>query len=86
MSKILLNVAGLITHFIGREAYVSAVDNVDYKVYEGETMGLVGESGCGKTVSVLSIMRLVPPPGRTLAGQAVFDGRVHLPVLPGMGH
>ena len=38
-------------------------------------MGLVGESGCGKTVSVLSIMRLVPPPGRTLAGQAVFDGR-----------
>lgn len=75
MSKILLDVEDLVTHFIGKEAYVSAVDGVSYKVYEGETMGLVGESGCGKTVSVLSIMRLVPPPGRTLAGRALFNGR-----------
>ena len=63
VSKILLEVEGLITHFIGKEAYVSAVDGVEFKVFEGETMGLVGESGCGKTMSVLSIMRLVPPPG-----------------------
>ena len=55
---------------------MKAVDGVSYDIEEGETLGLVGESGCGKSVSALSIMRLIPsPPGKTVAGEVIFQGQ-----------
>src|SRR4051794_15685922 len=53
---------------------IAAVDNVDLAVYRGTTLGIVGESGCGKSVLSLSIMRLVPSPGRIAAGRVSFFG------------
>lgn len=71
----LLTVTGLTTEFRTERGVVKAVDNVSYNVDESEVIGLVGESGCGKSVSQLSIMRLIPdPPGRVVAGSADFDG------------
>ncbi len=71
----LLEVKGLRTSFHTRDGVVRAVDGIDFSVDRGEVMGLVGESGCGKSVTSLSIMRLVAPPGRIEAGEIVFDGR-----------
>ncbi len=72
----LLEVRDLRTHFFTQTGVVKAVDGVSYTVEEGETLSLVGESGCGKSVSALSIMRLVPdPPGRTVGGEVIFDGQ-----------
>jgi peptide/nickel transport system ATP-binding protein len=71
----LLDVKGLRTSFHTRDGIVRAVDGIDFDVRRGEIMGLVGESGCGKSVTSLSIMRLVAPPGRIEAGQIMFDGR-----------
>ncbi len=72
----LLEVRDLRTHFFTPEGVVKAVDGISYTLEEGETLGLVGESGCGKSVSALSIMRLVPnPPGKTVGGQVIFDGQ-----------
>src|SRR6266849_6199270 len=72
----LLEVRDLKTHFFTQEGVVKAVDGVSYALAEGETLGLVGESGCGKSVSALSIMRLVPyPPGKTVGGEVIFDGQ-----------
>jgi oligopeptide/dipeptide ABC transporter ATP-binding protein len=72
----LLEVRDLRTHFFTQEGVVKAVDGVSYTLEEGETLGLVGESGCGKSVSALSIMRLVPdPPGKTVGGEVIFDGQ-----------
>ena len=63
----LLEVRDLRTHFFTQEGVVKAVDGVSFTLEEGHTLGLVGESGCGKSVSALSIMRLVPhPPGKTV--------------------
>ena len=60
----LLEVRDLKTHFFTLDGVVKAVDGVSYELNEGETLGLVGESGCGKSVSALSVMRLIPdPPG-----------------------
>lgn len=71
----LLIVQDLKTYFYTPSGVVKAVDGVTYDVQEGETMALVGESGCGKSVSALSIMRLVPtPPGRIVGGQILFQG------------
>ncbi|MBA3236615.1 MAG: ABC transporter ATP-binding protein [Chloroflexi bacterium] len=71
----LLSVRGLSTHFFTPDGVVQAVDDVTFDVGYGETLGLVGESGCGKSVTALSIARLVPnPPGRIVAGEIVFDG------------
>ena len=71
----LLQVRGLSTHFFTPDGVVQAVDDVTFDVGYGETLGLVGESGCGKSVTALSIARLVPdPPGRIVAGQILFDG------------
>jgi oligopeptide transport system ATP-binding protein len=72
----LLQVKDLRTHFFTDEGVVRAVDGISYDVEEGETMGLVGESGCGKSVSALSILRLIPsPPGKIVGGEVWFDGQ-----------
>ena len=73
-NKPLLEVKNLKTHFFTEDGVVHAVDGVDFKVYPGEILGLVGESGCGKSVTALSIMRLVSPPGKVLEGEIDLDG------------
>jgi oligopeptide/dipeptide ABC transporter ATP-binding protein len=70
----LLEVKGLYTSFQTRHGLVRAVDGIDFHVDRGEIMGLVGESGCGKSVTSLSIMRLVAKPGNVDAGEILFDG------------
>ncbi|HET6379678.1 MAG TPA: ABC transporter ATP-binding protein [candidate division Zixibacteria bacterium] len=70
----LLEVRGLRTSFHTRDGEVQAVTGVDFHVNRGEVMGLVGESGCGKSVTSLSIMRLIAPPGRIQGGEVIFDG------------
>ena len=71
----LLEVKNLQTHFFTMDGVVRAVDGVSYDLEEGETLGLVGESGCGKSVSALSLMRLIPdPPGKIVNGEVVLDG------------
>ncbi len=71
----LLTVDGLSTEFKTERGIVRAVNNVSYNVDEGEVIGIVGESGCGKSVSQMSIMQLIPsPPGKVVAGSAVFNG------------
>jgi peptide/nickel transport system ATP-binding protein len=69
----LLAVEGLTTHFFTEEGAVHAVDNVSFSLKRGETLGVVGESGCGKSVTALSIMRLIAEPGRIIAGRLLFD-------------
>ena len=72
----LLRVKDLRTHFFTEEGVVRAVDGVSYDLEEGETLGLVGESGCGKSVSALSLLRLIPnPPGKIIGGEVWFDGQ-----------
>lgn len=72
----LLEVKGLKTQFFTQDGVVNAVNGVSFYVEEGETLGIVGESGCGKSVSVLSVMRLIPqPPGKIVDGEVLFDGR-----------
>ena len=71
----LLEVRNLATQFPTREGLVRAVDGVSFYLDRGELLGLVGESGCGKSITALSIMRLVAPPGRIVAGEILFDGR-----------
>jgi oligopeptide/dipeptide ABC transporter ATP-binding protein len=70
----LLDVRGLRTTFTTRDGVVRAVDGIDFHVDRGEIMGLVGESGCGKSVTSLSILRLIGSPGRVEAGEVIFDG------------
>jgi oligopeptide/dipeptide ABC transporter ATP-binding protein len=73
---VLLEVRGLKTHFHVLDGVVPAVDGVDFSLKRGETLGLVGESGCGKSVTSLSIMGLIEtPPGEIVAGEIWFDGR-----------
>jgi len=76
MADRLLELKGLKTHFFTDEGVVRAVDGVDLYINKGETLGVVGESGCGKTVTALSIMKLIPmPPGRIVEGQMLYEGR-----------
>lgn len=71
----LLQVKGLRTHFVTRWGTVKAVDGISFNIGYGETLGLVGESGCGKSVTCLSILRLVPQPaGRIVGGQVLLEG------------
>ena len=70
----LLAVEGLATHFPTSQGVLRAVDGVSFTIDRGEVLGLVGESGCGKSVTSLSIMRLLPPPGRIAAGRILFEG------------
>ncbi len=70
----ILDVRGLTTHYMTMQGPVEAVDNVSFSVDEGQTLGLAGESGCGKTTAALSIMGLLPSNGRILSGEIVLDG------------
>lgn len=71
----LLEVKGLKTYFFTEDGVVKAVDGVDFEVYPGEVLGLVGESGCGKSVTSFSILRLVGSPGKIVDGQILFEGK-----------
>lgn len=74
-ANVLLEVKDLRTHFKTDNGILKAVDGVSFTVHEGETVGLVGESGCGKSVTNLSIMRLVPsPPGKIVGGEVLYRG------------
>ncbi len=76
MGKELLRVEDLTTHFYTEEGIVKALDGVSFSIEEGEIMGLVGETGCGKSVTATSIMRLIPsPPGKIVSGRILFEGR-----------
>src|SRR4051812_18000181 len=77
----LLDVRGLKTQFFTQDGIVRAVDDVSFYVMPGETLGVVGESGCGKSMTGLSIMRLIPnPPGKIVAGGVFFHGGDHFRV------
>ncbi|HTO43586.1 MAG TPA: ABC transporter ATP-binding protein [Burkholderiales bacterium] len=76
MTTPLLEVDHLKTHFFTRDGVVRAVDGVSFSIAAGETLAVVGESGCGKSVTSLSILRLIAsPPGRIVAGRLLFEGR-----------
>ena len=79
----LLEIRGLKTHFATEDGMVHAVDGVDLAIDRGETLGVVGESGCGKTVTALSVLKLIAtPPGRIVAGQILWRGRDLVPLSP----
>src|SRR5512141_2018986 len=79
----LLDIRGLKTHFATDDGIVHAVDGVDLTVERGETLCVVGESGCGKTVTALSVLKLIAmPPGRIVAGQILWQGRDLVPLGP----
>ncbi|HKO09028.1 MAG TPA: ABC transporter ATP-binding protein [Alphaproteobacteria bacterium] len=78
---VLLDIRGLKTHFATDDGVVQAVDGVDISIGRGETVGVVGESGCGKTVTALSVLKLIStPPGRIVAGQILWQGRDLVPL------
>lgn len=74
MREKLLSVSDLKVHFFTYEGIVRALDGVSFHVKKGETLGLVGETGCGKSVTSLSIMNLIPPPGKIVSGEVTFKG------------
>jgi oligopeptide transport system ATP-binding protein len=75
MAENLLEVNNLKTYFFSRAGVVKAVDDVSFTIKQGETLGVVGESGCGKSVTALSVMRLVAnPPGKIVGGDIIFNG------------
>ncbi len=84
MAERLLDVKNLKTYFFTDEGTVRAVDGVDLYINKGETLGIVGESGCGKSVTALSIMKLIPqPPGRIVEGEIRYDGKNLVDLPPG---
>ncbi len=81
--KRLLEIRGLKTHFATDDGVVHAVDGVDLAIDRGETLGVVGESGCGKSVTALSVLKLIPtPPGYIAGGQILWRGRDLVPLGP----
>ena len=79
----LLEIRGLQTEFVTDDGVVRAVDGVDLAIDRGETLGVVGEFGCGKTVTALSVLKLIPmPPGRIAGGQILWRGRDLVPLRP----
>ena len=80
----LLDIRGLKTHFATDDGIVQAVDGVDITVGRGETVCVVGESGCGKTVTAMSVLKLIAmPPGRIAGGQILWQGRDIVPLAAG---
>lgn len=80
---VLLDVRGLTTQFFTKDGIVRAVNGISYSLNEGETLAIVGESGCGKSVGVMSLTRLIPsPPGKVVSGQVIFDGKDLLKLDP----
>ena len=80
-TETVLSVEDLRTHFTTRWGTVKAVDGISFDLRKGETLGIVGESGCGKSVTMLSLMRLIPtPPGRIVSGKIVLDGEDIVPI------
>ena len=75
MKEALLEVKNLTTYFETLRGYVRAVENVSFEIRKGEAFGLAGESGCGKTTTALSILRLLPPNGRIISGKILFEGK-----------
>jgi peptide/nickel transport system ATP-binding protein len=75
-----LQVKNLKTYFVTDQGVVKAVDDVSFNVAKGKTLGLVGESGCGKSVTAMSIARLVSPPGRIVGGEVLLNGRNLIPL------
>ena len=71
----ILEIDRLKTHFFTRDGVVRAVDGVSYALYPGETLGVVGESGCGKSITALSVLRLIASPGRIVEGEIRLAGR-----------
>ncbi|MBN1830851.1 MAG: ABC transporter ATP-binding protein, partial [Deltaproteobacteria bacterium] len=71
----ILKVESLSTHFATEVGLVKAVDDVSFHIGEKEIVGLVGESGCGKSVSLLSVLRLVKAPGKIVGGKILFEGK-----------
>src|SRR5215813_7537919 len=83
MAERLLEIRDLKTYFRTDDGAVRAVDGVDLTIDRGETLGVVGESGCGKTVTALSTLKLIAmPPGRIVAGQILWRGRDLVPLGP----
>jgi len=79
----LLDIRGLKTHFKTDDGMVQAVDGVDLRIMRGETVGVVGESGCGKTVTALSVLKLIAmPPGQIVSGRILWQGRDLVPLDP----
>ena len=75
MQDLLLDIRGLRTQFFTDDGLARAVDGVSYSLEKGETVGVVGESGCGKSVTALSVLRLIPdPPGKIVGGEIIFEG------------
>jgi len=75
-NEALLKIENLKTHFMTGSGIIKAVDGIDIEIKRGETLGLVGESGCGKSVTALSILRLIPtPPGKIVDGKIYFNGK-----------
>ncbi len=74
MIMVLLEVKNLSTHFFLKESRVRAVDDVCFTIAQGKTLGVAGESGCGKTTTALSIMRMLPPAGKIVNGEIFLDG------------
>jgi len=72
-NNVILDVQDLTTYFYTEEGIVKAVENISFKVFEGEVLGLVGETGCGKSVTALSILQLIPPPGKIESGRILFN-------------
>ncbi len=83
MEQPLLDIRALETHFFTDDGLARAVDGVSYSLAKGETVGVVGESGCGKSVTALSVLRLIPnPPGRIVSGEIMFEGTNLLNLSP----
>lgn len=75
-NDVLIDIKNLKTYFYMDEGVVPAVDGVSFKINKGKTLGLVGESGCGKSVTALSILKLIPsPPGKIVKGEIIFEGQ-----------
>ncbi len=76
MGKNLVEIKNLKTYFYTEDGIVKAVDDVSFNIREGEIIGVVGESGCGKSVTAMSIMKLIPaPPGKIVGGEILFEGK-----------